>query len=245
MATGPLKTVLYVDDEADIREIVQMALGVDRSLSVYSSESGEQALAFMRRIKPDLVLLDVMMSGMDGIATFRRMRDDPEYAHIPVIFMTAKTMAQEVAHFRSLGALGVIGKPFNPLKLREQVLSLWGEDPAETAPPEPLRVTNRIEELGTQFLRRTAAEIESMNRLLTQAAQGESAAFRQLERLAHSIRGTGAALGFAAISEQALEVERLAESAADSPPRSPAQLDGAIRQLAEVVSRGGRTAAAG
>lgn len=125
MHRSRLRTVLYVDDEPDIREIVQLALGLTDELAVHVCESGEQALAIIPRIEPDLVMLDVMMPGMDGPTTMRKMRADPELADIPVIFMTAKAMPQEIMRFHELGALGVIPKPFDPMHLTQQVFAMW------------------------------------------------------------------------------------------------------------------------
>jgi CheY-like chemotaxis protein len=116
---------MYVDDEPDIREVVLMALGLADHLDVHSCDSGEQALQLLPQIKPDLVLLDVMMPGTDGPSTLQRMRADPALASIPVIFMTAKAMPQEVARFRELGAVAVIAKPFDPMQLAKQVLNIW------------------------------------------------------------------------------------------------------------------------
>ena len=120
-----LRTVMYVDDEPDIREVVLMSLELAGNLAVHSCESGEQALRMLPQIKPDLVLLDVMMPGTDGPSTLQRMRADPRLASIPVIFMTAKAMPQEVARFRELGAIAVIAKPFDPMQLAKQVLTIW------------------------------------------------------------------------------------------------------------------------
>jgi CheY-like chemotaxis protein len=120
-----LREILYVDDEPDIREIVQMALGLVPTLSVSTADSGMRALQSMRTSKPDLVLLDVMMPNMDGPTTLQQMRSQPELQSIPVIFMTAKAMPQEVARFRALGAAAVIPKPFDPMLLAEHVFSIW------------------------------------------------------------------------------------------------------------------------
>lgn len=120
-----LREILYVDDEPDIREIVQMALGLVPTLSVNTADSGTRALQSMQSSKPDLVLLDVMMPNMDGPTTLQQMRSQPELRAIPVIFMTAKAMPQEVARFRALGAAAVIAKPFDPMLLAEQVLTIW------------------------------------------------------------------------------------------------------------------------
>ena len=125
MSAGTLETLLYVDDDSDIREIVEMSLGLDGTISVHTSAGGEHALTTMRAHRPDLVVLDVMMPGMDGPAILERMRSDPELQHIPVIFMTAKANPQEVARFRGLSAIGVIAKPFDPMALGGQVKALW------------------------------------------------------------------------------------------------------------------------
>jgi two-component system, OmpR family, response regulator len=125
MNRDSLRDILYVDDEPDIREIVQMALGLEPAFSVGIAESGDNALQSMRAHKPDLVLLDVMMPNMDGPTTLQHMRSSPELQSIPVIFMTAKAMPQEVARFRSLGAAAVIAKPFDPMLLVEHVFAVW------------------------------------------------------------------------------------------------------------------------
>jgi CheY-like chemotaxis protein len=125
MNRDSLREILYVDDEPDIREIVQMALGLVPTLSVSTVDSGLRALQSMQAKRPDLVLLDVMMPNMDGPTTLQQMRSRPELQAIPVIFMTAKAMPQEVARFRSLGAAAVIAKPFDPMLLGEHVFAIW------------------------------------------------------------------------------------------------------------------------
>jgi CheY-like chemotaxis protein len=125
MSRGRLRTVLYVDDEPDIREIVALALGLVEGLNVEVCESGERALQRLPDITPDLVLLDVMMPGTDGPTTLHRMRADPRFADIPVVFVTAKAMPAEVARFRELGAVAVIAKPFDPLQFGQQIVAIW------------------------------------------------------------------------------------------------------------------------
>jgi CheY-like chemotaxis protein len=125
MTKKPLHTVMYVDDEPDIREVVEMSLGLVADLSVHTADSGEQALEALPRVQPDMVLLDVMMPGMDGPTTLARMRAQPELAGIPVVFMTAKAMPQEIARFIEMGAAAVISKPFDPMSLGAQVVKIW------------------------------------------------------------------------------------------------------------------------
>jgi two-component system OmpR family response regulator len=132
MNRNALQTLLYVDDEPDIRQIVQMALGLAPELIIHTGESGERGLTLARELHPDLILLDVMMPGLDGPATLARLRADVSLASIPVVFVTAKAMPQEVSRFRELGAAGVIAKPFDPMRLVDQVFALWDAIPEAT-----------------------------------------------------------------------------------------------------------------
>ena len=131
MNRNDLKTILYVDDEPDIREVVQMSLSLVEGLDVQVCESGERALQLLPQLKPDLLLLDVMMPGMDGPSTLQKLRTMPGLEKIPVVFMTAKAMPQEVARFRELGAVSVIAKPFDPIQLGNQVIAVWEGIPGE------------------------------------------------------------------------------------------------------------------
>jgi CheY-like chemotaxis protein len=112
--------ILYIDDEADIREVAQMALELDAGIEVRTCATGAEGIESAATWRPDLILLDVMMPIMDGPAVFERLRDAPETAAIPVVFITARTQAKEVAALRALGARGVLAKPFDPMTLAEQ-----------------------------------------------------------------------------------------------------------------------------
>ena len=122
-----LQLVLYVEDDPDIQMVAQMALEVVGGLALRSCSSGPEAIQAAAECKPDLLLLDVMMPGMDGPSTLAALRGLPNTAATPVIFMTAKVQAAEVAHYKALGALGVIAKPFDPMQLAQQVRALWNE----------------------------------------------------------------------------------------------------------------------
>ena len=131
MKRAGLRTIVYVDDEPDIREVVQLSLELTEGLHVHTCESGEQALRIVPQLKPDLVLLDVMMPVMDGPATLQGLRAVATLGDLPVIFMTAKAMPREVARFLELGAVAVIAKPFDPMQLGNQVLAIWEALPGE------------------------------------------------------------------------------------------------------------------
>jgi CheY-like chemotaxis protein len=119
----PRLRVLYVDDEPDIREVVELALGLDPSLWVRSCSSGTQALAAAADWSPDIILCDVVMPGLNGPETLARLRACPQTADIPFVFMTSRVQARELEQFKSLGAAGVIVKPFDPMTLADSVRS--------------------------------------------------------------------------------------------------------------------------
>ena len=109
--------ILHVDDEPDIREVVEIALGLDTAFAVRSCASGGDAIAAVADWLPDLILLDVMMPDMDGPATLAGMRARPQTAEVPIVFLTVCAQTRDMERFMSLGAAGVIAKPFNPMML--------------------------------------------------------------------------------------------------------------------------------
>jgi CheY-like chemotaxis protein len=245
MTATPLRTILYVDDDPDIREIVRTALGLEQNLVVHTAQSGEHALTRARELQPDLVLLDVMMPGLDGPGTLARMRKDPGTACIPVIFMTAKAMPKEVALLLEMGALGVIGKPFDPMGLGAQVTSLWQGRP--TVPPSVVKLADgsglqrEVTNIAARFLQRTRDEVVRLGNMIERMHQGDMAQIEELKNLSHRIRGSGSTFGFAAISECAGEIERMAGCMGETVARSGTVLEPAIRRrLTECAQRLGR-----
>ena len=121
-----LQRILYVEDETDIQMVAEIALNEVGGFTVKTCSSGEEALREAEAFAPDLLLLDVMMPGMDGPSTLAALRRLPSLAETPAIFMTAKVQPSEVDHLKSIGALAVIAKPFDPMALAEQVRSVYG-----------------------------------------------------------------------------------------------------------------------
>jgi CheY-like chemotaxis protein len=216
MSAAPLRSVLYVDDEPDIREIVSIALGLAGTLTVHTTDGGELALQLARSLRPDLVLLDVMMPGLDGPSTLGRMRADPLTAAIPVVFMTAKAMPKEVALLREMGAAGVIAKPFDPMQLSTQVLRLWQACGAEAKikleNALELDMRQRLTQFGERFLQRTKDEVMRLRNLVEHIHSGDEGVMAELEQLAHRIRGSGSTFGFVALSECAEDFQHLLEA---------------------------------
>jgi CheY-like chemotaxis protein len=120
----PIHKVLLVDDEDDIRTIGQLSLSRVGGWRTVLASSGAEAVRKAAEERPDVILLDVMMPGMDGPTTYGQLRAQEATAATPIIFMTAKVQKQEVARYLALGAAGVIGKPFDPMALPEEVRRL-------------------------------------------------------------------------------------------------------------------------
>jgi len=120
-----LKRILYVDDEPSVSQIAILVLEKIGGFDLLACTSGQEALDQVEDFRPDLLLLDVMMPGMDGPTTLERLRALPVTADVPVIFMTGQTRPDEVASLKMLGAIDVIAKPFEPTKLPDQVRSAW------------------------------------------------------------------------------------------------------------------------
>ena len=127
MSESNLQKILHIDDEADIRQVARLALETVGGFTVESCASGSEALERVGEFNPDLILLDVMMPGLDGPATFRALRELPDLRDVPVIFVTAKAMPSELERFRDMGAAGVIAKPFDPMTLPDQLREIWDE----------------------------------------------------------------------------------------------------------------------
>lgn len=122
-----LNRILYVEDDPDIQAIAVMVLESIHGFALESCSSGSEALQKAVPFKPDLILLDVMMPGMDGPETLKGLRVFPELANTPVVFMTAKVQPQEVEGYLNLGAVGVIAKPFDPMTLADELRAIWAK----------------------------------------------------------------------------------------------------------------------
>ena len=120
------RVVLVVDDEADIRQIATIALGQVGGFEVRTATSGAEAIDACLTSPPDAVLMDVMMPGLDGPATLRRLREDPATATIPVVMLTAKTRQRDIDDLLRGGAQGVLAKPFDPLTLAGEFAATLG-----------------------------------------------------------------------------------------------------------------------
>lgn len=125
MTAPTLTKILYAEDEADIREIAVLAIETLGGFEVATCNCGAEVLELARQFQPQLILLDVMMPIMDGPATLLALKQDSQLQQIPVIFLTAKIMSEEVSRFKTMGAIDIIAKPFDPMTLSTQIQTIW------------------------------------------------------------------------------------------------------------------------
>jgi len=216
MAENTLRRILFVEDDPDIQKVAKLALEALGGFSVLPCSSGPEALAAVAGFAPDLVLLDVMMPGMDGPATLAALRQIPGALRLPAVFLTARVQAHEVAGYKAMGAVDVIAKPFDPMRLAETVLGIWQalHSPELSAEENPL---NELRESFRERLDERVREIEEA----WEAARAESAAggarepLLRLHRLAHSLYGTAGTFGHPAVGDAARDLERRVEALLD------------------------------
>ena len=129
MPARPLGRICYVEDDEDIQRIVRLSL--ERVGKMVVEVVGDPTAAIDRMIafKPDLVMLDWMMPGMDGPALYRKMLATPEVKALPVVFITAKASPKELEELTHMGAAGTISKPFSPRDLPDQLREIWKKLP--------------------------------------------------------------------------------------------------------------------
>lgn len=129
MPATALTRIFYAEDDEDIQRIVRMSLERVGKMTVRIEVDPLKAIDGIIDFKPDLVMLDWMMPGMDGPTLMKQMRENPATAAYPVVFITAKATPKDHAELVALGAAGIISKPFAPLELPKQLLEIWSKLP--------------------------------------------------------------------------------------------------------------------
>ncbi|MEO8431259.1 MAG: response regulator [Acidobacteriota bacterium] len=121
--------VLIIDDESDIRLIARLSLARVGGMDVIEADCGAEGVRLAQEERPDAILLDMMMPVMDGPATLASLRSNARTAGIPIVFLTAKAMSEEIDRLKTMGARGVLTKPFDPMTLPAKLLEIL-EGPA-------------------------------------------------------------------------------------------------------------------
>jgi two-component system, OmpR family, response regulator len=254
MSTRDFQSILYVDDDADICSVVQATLRLVPGLQVQTADSGTRAIDLAHEFRPELVLMDVMMPGLDGPSTLKRMRESMLLADIPVVFMTAKVLPAEISQFLQMGAIGVIVKPFDPLKLYSELLALWDKGGAtrqgSVTDSGQSIAQAQVDSLTASFLQRAWADVINLAKMIERAQNGDRSVLREIERVSHSLHGAGAMFGFPKMSEVGGTMARIvgalaASTEAHSSSCEPAALQQLLefsKQLAQEVESAWQTA---
>lgn len=122
--------IMCVDDEQDILSVARLSLETVGGFQVSCCNSGLEALDNVLQIKPDLILMDVMMPQMGGPATLQKMKEMNGLEHVPIVFMTARVQPAEVEEYLRMGATAVVHKPFDPMLLSGQIAEILNAGPA-------------------------------------------------------------------------------------------------------------------
>ena len=120
------RRVLLVDDEPDVRAVARLALEHVGGWQVLEAASGLAGVELAVDEQPDAVLLDVMMPGLDGLATYALLQEDPRSSGIPVVLLTARLDREAREQWLAMGVQGVLGKPFDPMRLSADVADVLG-----------------------------------------------------------------------------------------------------------------------
>jgi CheY-like chemotaxis protein len=122
----PTKRILVIDDEHSIREVVRACLEDLGGWDIITAASAKEGLIKAKSESVDAILLDVSMPEMDGFTCFQKLRENSTTQSIPVILLTAKVLPDDHKKFAQMGVAGVIGKPFNPVTVSEEVAEILG-----------------------------------------------------------------------------------------------------------------------
>lgn len=115
------KSILIVDDEQDVRALIQLGLEMQAGWKVFNANSGEEAIKIADSQQLDVILLDLMMPDMDGKMTLQRLKRNPKTRQIPVILMTAKGKSSVEESFINLDFAAIFTKPLRLLNLAQQI----------------------------------------------------------------------------------------------------------------------------
>ncbi len=234
-----LKRILLVDDDEDIRRVGHLALERVGGFDVEICGSGKEALRKAPAFKADLILLDVMMPQMDGITLFEFLSVHPELGDVPVIFITAKAQKPEIARYLVLGAIGVIKKPFDPMKLADKVRTIWARRQGERSDIDDDEV-EALRELVNAYRRKLADHLDKLDELLSRTtAPASRQSLLEMKQIAHKLAGSGAMFGLPEVSEVCAQFETLVDDLLEEKQLLDVEklerLDGLCRRLRKSV----------
>ncbi|MGA2621271.1 MAG: response regulator [Thermoguttaceae bacterium] len=209
------KSVLIVEDEEDIRELVSYHL-LKEGYQVASVASGEEALAVACEQPPDLILLDLMLPGVDGLAVCQKLRADPRTEHVAVMMLTAKSEEADVIRGLNLGATDYVTKPFSPKVLLARVRAVLrrAAAPPPAAPeeeqPERLELHNMVIHSGRHevLVAGKAVELSSTEFRVLQFLAGRPGWVFSRQQILDGVHGDNYAITDRAVDVQVVGLRR-------------------------------------
>ncbi len=240
MSAPLLRKVLLADDDPDLRRLVQLSLTRVAKWQVVVASTGEAAVELACKEKPDLVVMDVSMPGMDGPTALRRLRENPETREIPVIFITARALPEEIEQHLAAGAAGVVTKPFDPLELPARLVDLLAARTGDAPQSLPgAAIVDVLQADRAAFVAALPDKVAALAEALDRA-RADRAACADARTRAHRLRGSAGVHGLLAVAEAAGSIEE-ALVALESPSGLPAEawrtVDEAIGRLRVTMSR--------
>ena len=237
----PLKRLLLVEDDRDVRNLVSLALGNVGGYVVKTCASAREALEAVRSFQPDLILLDFMMPGEDGLSALKSLRRLEATRETPVVFMTAMAEPGDRARYDALGCLGVIPKPFDPMKLADTLEAFWGRQ-AE-ARQKPGR--NEFDELRRAYVSELPSRIGAMQAAAEALALGgwDRETVESLYQETHRLAGSSGLYRMSQLSRTAAILEEIVKLLLSSPTWPPASSPLELTTLVKAVGRTARTEA--
>jgi two-component system OmpR family response regulator len=239
---GAWERILLVDDDPDIGALVSLILGRLDGYTVQVCGSSIDALERARSFRPDVILLDVTMPGVDGPDILKALRADETTASIPVIFISAGIDRHDPLQYTKLGALGVIPKPFDPGLLHATLQRIRGGQPDNEADPTDLR------DLRASYLTSFPEKIAAMEAAAATLVTGgwRKPTVEALYHLAHRMAGLAGLFGLDNVARAAgilgSRLKRLLDDPCWPPSASAAELATLVRAVAAAAPGRARSA---
>ena len=205
MTTYKLTRILCIEDDPDIQQILLISLGTVGGYTIEICSSGNEGIQKAPLFMPDLILLDVMMPGMDGPTTFKELQKINSVKHIPVIFLTAKVLPDEVHYYKQLGIIDIISKPFNPMHLASKIESVWSGH----THVQPDDLDTKLFHLKKKYHREIPVKIDTIKQSLEQfkSSPENPESLKALLMSVHKLAGSSATYGFHEIHSTARALE--------------------------------------
>ncbi len=219
-----IHSVLFVEDDPEAQVAVRFALQEVHGIHLRICSSAREALQAATDYPATVLLLDVMMPEIDGATVLAGLRQNELHRTTPAIFLTSLADPDDVRYYRSLGAAGVISKPFDPLTLGQQIGEILAADDEGDAAFPPL--TRELDALHRVFERELPQRLENIRAALRRCRVGPltRADCAVLWDLVEELRNAAAAYGHHRIAHEALRIEQAAASMVLNPERSTGDL---------------------